>query len=63
MVCADRRDLNDLLYDANIDINFINNNPISINPTTSILDAMKIMEDRQSQISVLPVIETTRLYS
>ena len=38
--------------------NFINNNPISINPTTSILDAMKIMEDRHSQISCLPVIDS-----
>ena len=38
--------------------NFINNNPISINPSTSILDAMKIMEDRRSQISCLPVIDS-----
>lgn len=37
---------------------FINNNPISINPSISILDAMKVMEDRRSQISCLPVIDS-----
>jgi len=35
---------------------FINFNPISILPSTSILDAMKIMEDRDSQISCLPIV-------
>ena len=37
---------------------FINNDPISINPSISILDAMKMMEDRRSQISCLPVIDS-----
>ena len=37
---------------------FINNDPISINPSISILDAMKVMEDRSSQISCLPVIDS-----
>ena len=37
---------------------FINNDPISINPSISILDAMKVMEDRLSQISCLPVIDS-----
>ena len=37
---------------------FINNDPISINPSISILDAMKVMEDRRSQISCLPVIDS-----
>ena len=37
---------------------FINNKPISINPSISILDAMKVMEDRLSQISCLPVIDS-----
>ena len=39
---------------------FINNDPISINPSISILDAMKVMEDRRSQISCLPVIDSDR---
>ena len=39
-------------------LDFINNNPISINPSISILDAMKVMEDRHSQISCLPVIDS-----
>ena len=37
---------------------FINSDPISINPSISILDAMKVMEDRRSQISCLPVIDS-----
>ena len=40
--------------------NFINTNPISITPSTSILDAMKIMEDRHSQISVLPIVNSKK---
>tara|TARA_B100000427_G_scaffold26975_1_gene19993 strand:- start:1132 stop:2103 length:972 start_codon:yes stop_codon:yes gene_type:complete len=36
---------------------FINLNPISINPSISIFDAMKIMEDRNSKISCLPVVD------
>ena len=43
---------------SNSILDFINNNPISINPSISILDAMKVMEDRHSQISCLPVIDT-----
>jgi arabinose-5-phosphate isomerase len=37
---------------------FINDNPISIHSSVSILDAMKIMEDRSSKISCLPVIDS-----
>jgi len=37
---------------------FINDNPISIHSSVSILDAMKIMEDRSSQISCLPVVDS-----
>ena len=37
---------------------FVNDNPISIHSSVSILDAMKIMEDRSSQISCLPVIDS-----
>ena len=37
--------------------NFINYNPIAVNPSISILDAMKVMEDRSSQISVLPIVD------
>ena len=36
----------------------INDNPISIHSSVSILDAMKIMEDRSSQISCLPVVDS-----
>ena len=43
---------------SNSILDFINNNPISINPSISILDAMKVMEDRHSQISCLPVINS-----
>ena len=43
---------------SNSILEFINNNPISINPSISILDAMKVMEDRHSQISCLPVIDS-----
>ena len=49
---ASTSDLSDSILD------FINNNPISINPSISILDAMKVMEDRHSQISCLPVINS-----
>ena len=51
---ASRNDLNDPIK------NFINTNPISITPSTSILDAMKIMEDRHSQISVLPIVNSKK---
>ena len=43
---------------SNSILDFINNNPITINPSISILDAMKVMEDRHSQISCLPVIDS-----
>ena len=43
---------------SNSILDFIKNNPISINPSISILDAMKVMEDRHSQISCLPVIDS-----
>ena len=43
---------------SNSILDFINNSPISINPSISILDAMKVMEDRHSQISCLPVIDS-----
>ena len=43
---------------SNSILDFINNNPISVNPSISILDAMKVMEDRHSQISCLPVIDS-----
>ena len=43
---------------SNSILDFINNNPISINPSISILDAMKVMEDRHSQISCLPVVDS-----
>ena len=43
---------------SNSILDFINNNPNSINPSISILDAMKVMEDRHSQISCLPVIDS-----
>ena len=46
---------NDISYSIS---DFINNDPISINPSISILDAMKVMEDRRSQISCLPVIDS-----
>ena len=51
---ASSNDLNDSIK------NFINTNPISISPSTSILDAMKIMEDRHSQISVLPIVNSKK---
>ena len=43
---------------SNSILDFINNNPISITPSISILDAMKAMEDRHSQISCLPVVDS-----
>ena len=43
---------------SNSILNFVNCNPISINPSISIQDAMKLMEDRHSQISCLPVIDS-----
>ena len=49
---ASKNDLSNSILD------FININPISINPSISILDAMKVMEDRHSQISCLPVIDS-----
>ena len=51
---ASSNDLNDSIK------NFINTNPVSITPSTSILDAMKIMEDRHSQISVLPIVNSKK---
>ena len=38
----------------------INKNPISVSPALSIHDAMKLMEDRDSQISVLPVVNKSK---
>jgi arabinose-5-phosphate isomerase len=38
----------------------INKNPISVSPALSIHDAMKLMEDRDSQISVLPVVNESK---
>ena len=35
----------------------INFNPVTINESTSLIEAMKIMEDRESQISILPVVD------
>ena len=39
---------------------FINENPISVSPGLSVQDAMKLMEDRDSQISVLPVVNESK---
>jgi len=49
---ASGNDLNDSIK------HFVNTNPISITPSISIFDAMKIMEDRDSQISCLPIIDS-----
>ena len=38
----------------------INENPISVSPGLSVHDAMKLMEDRDSQISVLPVVDESK---
>ncbi|MFL2485238.1 MAG: SIS domain-containing protein [Candidatus Neomarinimicrobiota bacterium] len=38
----------------------INENPISVSPGLSVQDAMKLMEDRDSQISVLPVVNESK---
>ena len=38
----------------------INKNPISVSPALSIHDAMKLMEDRDSQISVLAVVNESK---
>ena len=38
----------------------INKNPISVSHGLSIHDAMKLMEDRDSQISVLPVVNESK---
>jgi arabinose-5-phosphate isomerase len=38
----------------------INNDPVVVSSEMVISDAMKMMEDRQSQISVLPVIENKK---
>ena len=38
----------------------INENPISVSPGLSVHDAMKLMEDRDSQISVLPVVNESK---
>ena len=38
----------------------INRNPISVSPALPIHDAMKLMEDRDSQISVLPVVNESK---
>jgi|TARA_B100001093_G_scaffold520250_1_gene613944 arabinose-5-phosphate isomerase len=46
--------------DSSIPIkDFINFSPVSINPSISIFDAMKVMEDRDSQISVLPIVDSS----
>ena len=40
--------------------NLINSDPVVVSSEMVISDAMKMMEDRQSQISVLPVIENKK---
>jgi arabinose-5-phosphate isomerase len=35
-------------------------NPITTGPDATLQEAMRLMEDRPSQISVLPVVEGTR---
>ena len=39
---------------------FINRNPVTISSSMAIHDAMKLMGDRQSQISVLPVVDNKK---
>ena len=39
---------------------FINRNPVTVSSSMAIHDAMKLMEDRQSQISVLPVVDNKK---
>ena len=39
---------------------FINRNPVTVSSSMAIYDAMKLMEDRQSQISVLPVVDNKK---
>ena len=38
----------------------INENPVFVSPGLSVQDAMKLMEDRDSQISVLPVVNESK---
>ena len=51
---ASNKSLSDTMGD------FINRSPISVSPALSIHDAMKLMEDRDSQISVLPVVNESK---
>ena len=39
---------------------FINRSPVKVSSSMTIHDAMKLMEDRQSQISVLPVVDNKK---
>ena len=39
---------------------FINKSPVKVSSSMAIHDAMKLMEDRQSQISVLPVVDNKK---
>ena len=39
---------------------FINRSPVKVSSSMAIHDAMKLMEDRQSQISVLPVVDNKK---
>lgn len=39
---------------------FINRSPVTVSSSMAIYDAMKLMEDRQSQISVLPVVDNKK---
>jgi arabinose-5-phosphate isomerase len=39
---------------------FINRSPVTVSSSMAIHDAMKLMEDRQSQISVLPVVDNKK---
>ena len=45
--------------DDSMDV-FINRSPITVSSSMAIHDAMKLMEDRQSQISVLPVVDNKK---
>ncbi len=50
--------LKEFLIDA-INV-FINRSPVTVSSSMAIHDAMKLMEDRQSQISVLPVVDNKK---
>lgn len=45
--------------DDSMDV-FINRSPVTVSSSMAIHDAMKLMEDRQSQISVLPVVDNKK---